>query len=86
MDTTRTIGISALVCALALGVVGCNQTSANTKADTTVQRERIANTEVCNAAPWIRERAPEGLCTRAPEVDDDMSLRRLHEERERADR
>lgn len=86
MDTTRTIGISALVCALALGVVGCNQTSANTKADTTVQRERIANTEVCNAAPWIRERAPEGLCTRAPEVDDDMSLRRLHEEREQADR
>lgn len=86
MDTTRTIGISALVCALALGVVGCNQTSANTKADTTVQRERIANTEVCNAAAWIRERAPEGLCTRAPEVDDDMSLRRLHEEREQADR
>ena len=86
MDTTRTIGISSLVCALALGVVGCNQTSASTRADTTVQRERIANTEVCNAASWIRERAPEGLCTRAPEVDDNMSLRRLHEERERADR
>lgn len=86
MDTTRTIGISALACALALGVAGCNQPSANTKADTTVQRERIANTEVCNAAAWIRERAPEGLCTHPPEVDDNMSLRRLHEERERADR
>jgi hypothetical protein len=85
MNTARTVGTSAIVCALALALVGCNQTAANTRADTTLQKERF-NTEVCNAAPWIRERAPAGLCEAAPVVDDDMSLRRLHEELERSGR
>jgi hypothetical protein len=79
MNTARTVSISAIACALAVALVGCNQTSAGT-ADTAVLRERL-NTEVCYAAPWIRERAPAGLCESTHEIDDSMSLRRLHEER-----
>ncbi len=45
------------------------------------REQRFANTEVCNAAPWIRERAPAGVCDDQPVVDDNMSLRRPHEER-----
>lgn len=84
MNAVRTVGVSAVACALAVALAGCGQTSAG-KADATVPKERF-NTEVCNAAPWIRERAPAGLCESTAEVDDDMSLGRLHEERRHADR
>jgi hypothetical protein len=66
-----------------LTLVGCNQTAEDSKRITTVQDERFANTEVCNTAAWIRERAPEGVCESTPVVDDNMNLRRMHEELER---
>ena len=86
MNTARTLGTSALLAALTLTLVGCNTASEDTRTVTTVEKERFANTEVCNAAAWIRERAPAGVCQSEPVVDDNMSLRRLHEERERSDR
>ncbi|WP_448004749.1 hypothetical protein [Agromyces bauzanensis] len=86
MNTTRTLGTSALVAALTLTLVGCNQASEDTTKVTTVEKERFASTEVCNAPAWIRERAPEGICETEPVVDDNMSLRRLHLEHERSAR
>ncbi len=85
MITARTIGTSALVAALTLTLVGCNRPSEDAKT-VTVEKERFANTEVCNTAAWIRERAPEGVCENTPVVDDNMNLRRLHEELERSGR
>jgi hypothetical protein len=86
MNTARTISTSALVAALALTLVGCNQSSEDARKATTVETERSLNTEICNAAAWIRERAPAGLCSGTSVVDDNMSLRRLHEELERSER
>lgn len=86
MNTARTISTSALIAALALTLVGCNQTSEEAKKVTTVDKEPSVNTEVCNTAAWIRDQAPAGLCETTPAVDDNMSLRRLHEERERSGR
>ena len=86
MNTAHMLGTSALVAALTLTLVGCNQASEEAKTVTTVEKERFANTQVCNTAAWIRERAPAGVCDEAPDVDDNMSLRRLHEERERSGR
>lgn len=86
MDIARTFGTSAVVAALMLTLVGCNQAAEEAKTVTTVEEERFANTEVCNTPAWIRERAPAGLCNTNPVVDDNMSLRRLHVELERSDR
>lgn len=80
MYTARTLGTSALVAALAMTLIGCNSTSEEAKVST-VEKIRPLNTEVCNATSWIRERAPAGLCTSTPDVDDEMSLLRLHLER-----
>jgi len=80
MNTARTLGTTAAVIALALALVGCNPVSEERKVST-VEKERSLNTEVCNTAAWIRENAPAGLCESTPAVDDEMSLRRLHEER-----
>ena len=86
MNNARTLGTTAVISALALTLVGCNQTPEDAKPVTIVEKERFANTEVCNAAPWIRAQAPAGVCEQTPVADDSMSLRRLHEERERAGR
>lgn len=86
MSIIRTIGTSALVAALALSVAGCNRTSDVTRTVTTVETSRFANTEICNTAAWIRDRAPAGVCSSESVVDDNMSLRRLHEELERSGR
>jgi hypothetical protein len=85
MNTARTISTSALVAALALTLVGCNGTPEDSRNVTNVEKERSLNTEVCNAAAWIREQAPAGLCLSTP-VDDNMNLRRLHEKLERSER
>jgi hypothetical protein len=85
MNTAHTVGVSAIVACVVLALAGCGQESEAADVDSTVQGPRFVNTEVCNAAAWIRERAPEGLCTSALDVDDDMSLRRLHLERERSE-
>jgi hypothetical protein len=86
MNTARTVGTSVVVAALALSLVGCNQASGEAKTVTTVEKARFVNTQVCNTPAWIRDRAPAGACTSTPVVDDDMSLRRLHEEREHSGR
>lgn len=86
MNTTRILGTSALVAALGLASVGCNQTAEDARKVGSVEKERSVNTEVCNTSAWIREHAPLGLCESTPVVDDNMSLRRLHEERERSGR
>jgi hypothetical protein len=82
MNTTRRLGISALVAALALTLVGCTTTSEEAERVSSVEKARPLNTQVCNAPSWIREHAPAGLCESTREVDDNMSLRRLHEERQ----
>lgn len=81
MNTARTLGTSAAIIALALALVGCNPTSEAAGKVSTVEKTRLLNAEVCNTASWIRDHAPAGLCTSTLEVDDNMSLRRLHEER-----
>ena len=86
MNTARTISTSALVAALALTLVGCNQTPEESRNVTNVEKERSLKTEVCNTAAWIRDQAPVGLCETTPAVDDNMNLRRLHEELERSER
>ena len=58
MNTARTLGTSAVIAALTLTMVGCNQAAEEAKTVTTVEKPRFANTEVCNAAAWIRDRAP----------------------------
>lgn len=65
--------------ALALGVLaGCGQTegSSDDGAGSGSTQIRMPSTEVCNAPAWIRERAPEGVCTSTPTetpVEDDLS-------------
>lgn len=86
MNTARTLGTSSVVAALTLTLVGCNQPAEQAKTVTTVEKERFANTQVCNAPSWIRDRAPAGVCASTPVVDDNMNLRRLHEEREHSGR
>ena len=81
MNIPRTVGTSALVAVLALTVAGCNRPAQGAAKVPTIEKERVSNSEICNSAAWIRERAPEGMCEHGPFVDDDMSLRRLHEER-----
>ncbi len=86
MNTVRTLATSTVIAALALALVGCNQAAEEAKTVTTVEKARFANTQVCNAPSWIRDRAPAGVCASTPVVDDNMSLRRLHEEREHSGR
>ena len=86
MNTAHTLGTSAVIAALTLTMVGCNQAAEEAETVTTVEKPRFANTEVCNAAAWIRDRAPADVCESTPVVDDNMSLRRLHEELERSGR
>ena len=86
MNTARTLGTSAVIAALTLTLVGCNQPAERAKSITTVEKAPFANTQVCSAPAWIRDRAPVGVCGSSPVVDDNMSLRRLHEERERSGR
>ena len=62
MNAKHTVGVSALICSLALALTGCNLTSTETTAGSGVAKVRVGNTEICNAAPWIRERAPDGVC------------------------
>jgi hypothetical protein len=81
MNTARTLGTSAAIIALALALVGCNPASEAADKVSTVEMTRPLNTEVCNTASWIRDHAPAGLCESTPVVDDEMSLRRLREER-----
>lgn len=63
--------------ALVVGVLaGCGQTGGGTGDDARAASAqlRMRSSEACNAPAWIRERAPEGLCTSAePVVDDDVS-------------
>jgi hypothetical protein len=86
MNTARILSTSALVAALGLTLVGCNQNAEEAKKVITVDKERSVNTEVCNTSAWIRDRAPAGLCETPPAVDDNMNLRRLHQELERSGR
>ena len=86
MNTARTISTSALVAALTLTLVGCNQTSEDARKATTVEKERSLNTEGCKTSAWIREHAPEGRCESTPVVDDNLNLRRIHEKLERSER
>ena len=86
MNTARTLGTTAVVAALTLTLVGCNQGTEQAKTVTTVEKERFANTQVCSAPAWIRDRAPTGICEGDAVVDDNMSLRRLHQERQRQTR
>ena len=62
---------------LAVGVLaGCGQTGDGASGDgqgSGSARVRIPSSEVCNSAAWIRERAPEGLCTTTETVDDYLS-------------
>lgn len=81
MNTTRTVGASALVAVLALTLAGCERPAQGAAKLPAVEKERFSNTEVCNTAAWIRERAPAGMCDDESVMDDDLSLRRLHEER-----
>ena len=81
MKTARGLGIPALVVALALTVVGCNTTSEEAGKAGTVEQEHLLTTQACSTVPWIREQAREAFCASMPEVNDYMSLRRLHEER-----
>ena len=85
MNIAHALGASALVAALALALVGCNQTSKDAKSVITVDKEHVANTEVCNSSAWIRERASAGICGSTPVVNDYMNLRRLHEELEQSE-
>jgi|GEM_PF-3147492 len=82
MNTTRLFASALVVAALTGLVAGCGLTAGDAETATTVDKVPIANTEVCRTAAWIRERAPEGVCEDAPELDDNMSLRRMHEELE----
>ena len=63
--------------ALVVGVLaGCGQTGGGTGDDARAASAqlRMRSSEACNGPAWIRERAPEGLCTSAePVVDDDVS-------------
>lgn len=61
---------------LTLGVLaGCGQTDGGTGggAGDGSTRVKMGSTEVCHMAAYIRERAPEGLCTPPVVVDDDIS-------------
>jgi uncharacterized lipoprotein NlpE involved in copper resistance len=87
MNTAHVLGSSALVAALTLTLVGCNQASEGAERVTTVEKERVTTSEVDNTAAWIRERVSSaGAGDQAPDVDDDMALRRLHLELERIGR
>jgi len=83
MNIAHILGGSALVAALALTLVGCNQSSEDAKTLTTVEKERVTSTQVDNTAAWIRERVSAAVTgDEAPGIDDNMSLRRLHLELE----
>jgi len=64
---------------LAMGVLaGCGQTGVESGADkgSGSTQVRMPSTEVCHASAYIREQAPEGLCTDSAdvkEVDDNLS-------------
>ncbi|MGR0221309.1 hypothetical protein [Agromyces sp. ZXT2-6] len=67
----------AIPAALALAVLagcGVSEGESGDGPGTGSARVRMPSTEVCNGPAWIRERAPEGLCT-APTgpVEDDLS-------------
>ena len=81
MNDIRIIGASAVIAAAALGLAGCADTSSDGKTAGHVEQKQSVNTKICSMPGYIRERAPAGVCTPATAVDDDMSLRRLHEER-----
>ena len=64
--------------AVAVAVLaGCGQTGATSGAGggsgSGSTQVHMPSTEVCHAAAFIRERAPEGFCTETTEVDDDLS-------------
>ena len=44
MNTARTLGTSAVIAALTLTMVGCNQAAEEAKTVTTVEKPRFANT------------------------------------------
>ena len=71
---------------LAMGVLaGCGQTDGGAGAGSGTTSVKMPSTEVCHMAAYIREQAPEGLCTDAGDapatedvegavvVDDDLS-------------
>ena len=63
--------------ALALGVLaGCGSTEGGSgdPAGSGSARIQMPSTEVCHLPAWIRDRAPEGVCTPSePPVDDYLS-------------
>ena len=60
MNTARSIGVAVLLAAAMLPLAGCNRSTE--AARTAVDEARFANTQICYADPWIRNRAPVGAC------------------------
>ncbi|AWB96360.1 hypothetical protein DCE93_12460 [Agromyces badenianii] len=59
---------------LAVGVLaGCGQTDGGAGAGAGSTQVKMSSTEVCHLPAYIRDRAPEGLCTETEVVDDDLS-------------
>ncbi|WP_395245462.1 hypothetical protein ACGGZK_06535 [Agromyces sp. MMS24-K17] len=84
MNTRSALLVVPLVLA-GVALSGCNLTGAAGKGTGSVGTVHApattTNTEVCHMPAWIRERAPEGVCTTAPDVQDDLNLGELHQER-----
>ncbi|GAA1058569.1 hypothetical protein GCM10017608_35580 [Agromyces luteolus] len=69
------IAPAALAVAVLAGC-GVTETVAGSGSGSGSAKVQMPSTEVCHAAAWIRERAPEGVCeSEAPEVADDLSPR-----------
>jgi hypothetical protein len=82
---TRTLRWAVPAAAAVLLLAGCGQTSAGSgSAKLSVP---MSSTEVCNAPDYVRQAVPEGVCGTdfdrliAEQVEDDMSLGYLHQER-----
>ena len=80
---TRTLRWAVPAAAAVLLLAGCGLTTAGS-AKLTVPK---TSTEVCNAPDYVRQAAPDGVCGAdfdrliAEQVEDDMSLGHLHQER-----
>ena len=81
---TRTLPWAAPAAAIVLVLSGCGMTATAGSAKLTVPK---TSTEVCNGPSYVREAAPQGVCGDhfdrmiAEQVDDDLSLGYLHQER-----
>jgi hypothetical protein len=82
---TRTLRWAVPAAAAVLLLAGCGQTSAGSgSAKLSVPK---SSTEVCNTPDYVRQAVPKGVCGTdfdrliAEQVEDDMSLGYLHQER-----